>query len=203
MKRSVFAAMLLCVVSVSAIGAGDILQQLRYSKDEAQKDIVFSFSVGQIGDDRLRSAFRNASPAARAALVEQVLTWTKAYVSTPAFDKAYAEFRDGYKPEEPGTEGSAEDVKYARDYYNEQLAEWKENYPPSSREIVKRRLREFLEESSNVDYDAKLVRKGSKMRFVNDDYEGMSGEWKVCYRAGREPVERARAFAKAWLAELK
>jgi hypothetical protein len=204
MKRFVVAVLLFSSIGVSVAGAGDVLQQLGYRKDEAVRDAVFSVAVGQFGlGDGPKRKLRAASAEERAAMVEQGLIWLKAFTATPAFEQAYQAHRNDYKPEEPGTEGSAEDVRSARQYYNEQVAEWKENYPATGREMVRRRLREFLQESANVDFEAKLVRRGNKMRFVNEDYEGQSGEWKFCYRAGKLPVEKARAFSKAWLAELK
>lgn len=205
MKRFVCAVLLLSTITLSAVGAGDVMQQLGYSKEEAAQEAVFSIAVGQFGpEEGAKRKLRAASPEMRAAIVEQSLIWLKAYTATPQFEAAYQAHRNDYKPEEPGTEGSDEDVASAREYYKEQLAEWKANYPASGREMVKRRLREFLAESADVDYDAKLVRKGNKMRFVNEQYEDeKSGEWKFCYRAGKAPVEKARAFAKSWLAELK
>jgi hypothetical protein len=204
MKRVGIAVLLLSVMTLSAVGAGDVLQQLGYSKSDAARDAVFSIAVGQFGlGDGPEQKLRSASPETRTAMVEQGLIWLKAYTATPQFEQAYQAFRNDYKPEEPGTEGSAEDIASAREYYKEQLGEWKENYPASGREMVKRRLREFLQESADVNFNAKLVRKGNKMRFVNEDYEGKSGDWKLCYRAGKAPVEKARAFAKTWVAELK
>ena len=205
MKRFVVAVLLLSAVGVSGFGAGDVLQQLGYRKDAAVRDAVFSISVGQFGvDDAVEKKLRAASPETRAMLVEQGLIWLKAFTQTPQFEQAYQAHRNDYKPEEPGTEGSAEDIRYAREYYNEQLAQWKEDFPASGKEMVKRRLREFLQESANVDFDAKLVRRDGKMRFANEQYESeKSDEWKKCYRAGRLPVEKARAVAKTWLAELK
>jgi hypothetical protein len=204
MKRFVFAVLLLSVMTGSVIGAGDALQQLGVSKKEAGDDLVFSVATGQVGLSEFRGKLKAASPETRAALVEGVLIWAKAFAATPHFEQGYAAFRNDYKPEEPGTEGSAEDIASAREYYNEQLAQWKQDYPASGRELLKRRLREFLQESANVDYDAKLVRRDGKMRFANERYEGeTSDQWKLCYRAGRQPVEKARAFAKTWLAELE
>jgi hypothetical protein len=205
MKRVGIAVLLVCVTTFSAVAAGDILQQLGYSKNDAARDAVFTVAVGQFGiDDGAKKKLRAASPEMRAAMVEQGLIWLKAYTQTPQFEQAYQEHRNEYKPEEPGTEGSAEDIQSAREYYKEQLVEWKANYPATGREMVKRRLREFLEESADVDYEAKLVRKGNKMRFANEQYaDEKSGEWKFCYRAGKAPVEKARAFARAWLTELK
>lgn len=205
MKRFGIAVLLLSVITMSATGAGDVLQQLGYAKNDAMSDAVFSVAVGQFGiNDNVEKKLRAASPEMRAAVTEQGLIWLKAYTATPQFEQAYQQHRNDYKPEAPGTEGEPEDIKSAREYYNEQLAEWKQNYPATGREMVKRRLNEFLRESADVDFDAKLVRKGNKMRFVNEQYEDeKSGEWKLCYRAGKAPVEKARAFAKQWLAELK
>lgn len=191
-------------MTLTLVGAGAALPQIGISQADAERDFVFSVSVGQFGfDDAVRKRMKAATPEARVVLVEQGLAWMKAYASTPQFEKAYQAFRNDYKPEEPGTEGSAEDLEYARNYYNEQLAEWKENYPATSKEMLRRRLRWFLDESKDVDFNAQLVRRGRKTVFVNEDYEARSEEWKRCFRAGKAPVEKARAIAKSWLAELE
>lgn len=205
MKRFSIAVLALsALTTITLAGAGAALPQVGISQADAERDFVFSVSVGQFGfDDAVKKRMKAASPEARVAMVEQGLAWMKAFAATPQFEKAYQAFRNDYKPEEPGTEGSAEDLEYARNYYNEQLAEWKANYPATSKEMLRRRLREFLEVSRDVDYDAQLVRKGRKMVFVNEDYESQSEEWKRCFRAGKAPVEKARAIAKSWLAELE
>jgi len=38
--------------------------------------------------------------------------------------------------------------------------------------------------------------------FNDPAYEAKPEAWKACYRAGRQATEAARAYAKAWLAEL-
>ena len=40
------------------------------------------------------------------------------------------------------------------------------------------------------------------MKFANPAYEQKPTEWKLCFRAGREPVEAAKALATAWLKEI-
>jgi hypothetical protein len=200
--RKLLGAVLCVWISGSAAGAGDVLQQLRFSKAEAEQEVVFAVSVGQVGLSRLAKVFKPAAPETKVALVEQSLLWIKSYTVTPAFEKAYQAFRQDYKPEAPGTEGSPEDIQSAREYYNEQLAEWKQNFPATGKDALKKRLRDFLRDSANVDYNAKLVRRGNKMVFANEAYEEQSEEWKVCYRAGKEPVAKARAIAQAWLKEL-
>lgn len=87
--------------------------------------------------------------------------------------------------------------------YAEQLKVWEEEYPADGRLLIKKRINEFLETSADVDFSAKLVPSGSKMRFADDAYEEKSSEWKICFRAGKEATEAARAFATAWLVELE
>lgn len=86
--------------------------------------------------------------------------------------------------------------------YKEDLAKWEREYPEDSSGVVARRIKAFLDMSADVDFDATLEQKDGKMRFVNRTYESKPSEWKVCYRAGKEPVAAARAAAQAWMKEL-
>jgi len=90
-----------------------------------------------------------------------------------------------------------------KNQYAEQVKVWEENYPADLRILIQKRIREFLETSADVDFAAKLIASGSKMRFANEDDEGKPAEWKICFRAGKEATEAARAFARSWLAELE
>jgi hypothetical protein len=251
------------LVASTVAGAGDVLQQLSVPKGEAAKDVVNAFAYGNVNFYRVREAFRKATPAARAAMTEQVLVWTKAYVSSPQFAKDYAAFRAEAKPQpEEGrltvdqeleqrraerkadleksrkavAEMPAEYRKMAEEGYkaaveaqkqldtpefrkmerdalieerksddadfNERLAEWEAAYPADPKALIKKRLTEFLRETEGVDYTAQLVNKNSKMRFANAAYEQKSPEWKLAYRAGKDATEKARTFAKTWLAEM-
>ncbi|HEY0156590.1 MAG TPA: hypothetical protein VGF28_04795 [Thermoanaerobaculia bacterium] len=252
------------LVATTVAGAGDVLQQLSVPKGEAAKDVVSAFAYGNVNFYRVREAFKKATPAARAAMTEQVLAWTKAYVSSPQFAKDYAAFRAEAKPEgeaggltvdqeleqrraqrkaeleearkavaetpaeyrgmaEEGYKAAVETAKQfdtpefrkmereqiieerkarAEDS-REELARWEAEYPADPKALVKKRLTEFLRETEGVDYAAQLVNKGSRMRFANAAYEQQSSEWKLAYRAGKDATEKARAFAKAWLGELK
>ena len=87
--------------------------------------------------------------------------------------------------------------------YEEALKKWQIEYPPDPRPVIAKRLRDFLKVSADVDFDATLVASSGKMKFANPAYEKKSGEWKLCYRTGKEPVEVARGFATEWLAELE
>ena len=87
--------------------------------------------------------------------------------------------------------------------HGERVAQWEKDYPPRAASLVEKRLREFLDASREVDFTAQLVPgPGGKMVFARADYERKPSSWKLCYRAGRETVEAARAVASQWLEEL-
>jgi len=256
--KSIVAAVL-CAATLTAAGAGDVLSELKISKKDAASRAVQSIAGGHVDYWSVRSVFKNASPSVRAALVEQTLVWTKAYVNSPQFAKDYAAYREEQKPEAPErtmtvdeelaqrkkereeqlaetkkniAEMPAEYRKMAEDgykaavasmkqldtpefrkmereglemqrkqedeNYQEQLARWEEEYPADPKELVKKRLEEFLEATEDVDFDAEL----SGRKFANKVYERKPQEWKLAYRAGKEPVEKARKFAEQWLGEM-
>ena len=87
--------------------------------------------------------------------------------------------------------------------YKEKLAKFESEYPAGNpKALVRRRLQEFLDISANVDYNAKLVKKGDMWEFANPAYENKDGKWKMAFRAGKETTEAARAVAKDWLKDL-
>jgi hypothetical protein len=91
----------------------------------------------------------------------------------------------------------------AAEKYKEDIAAWQKDRPADSRVLIARRLREFLEVSADVDFEAKLVAAGSgRTRFADPEDEAKGGEWKLCYRAGKDAVGAARTFATSWLAQL-
>jgi hypothetical protein len=86
-------------------------------------------------------------------------------------------------------------------------ARWEQDYPPDYRVAVAKRLRDFLTLSESVDFGAKLVPCKDSWQhhscFADPTYEKKSEEWKRLYRAGKEPVEAARAFATTWLRDVE
>jgi hypothetical protein len=75
--------------------------------------------------------------------------------------------------------------------------------PADPRVGLKRALKSFLDATAGVDYAAPLKPASSRKVFVSPDLERKPKEWKLCYRAGKDACEAARAFATTWLAELK
>lgn len=106
---------------------------------------------------------------------------------------ARAEMRRPFEAEE-------KDVKQAH-------ARWEEDYPADVRVAIAKRLRQFLALSATVDFGAKLVPCKNSWQhhscFADPTYEKKPEEWKRCYRAGKQPVEAARAFATNWLSALE
>lgn len=74
---------------------------------------------------------------------------------------------------------------------------------PDPAVTLKRSLKQFLAETAAVDFAAQTKVQYGMKRFANETYEGKPKPWKMCYRAGREACDAARAFATSWLAELK
>lgn len=75
--------------------------------------------------------------------------------------------------------------------------------PATPRELVKLRLKEFLDLTADIDFDAKLVQSGKVKKFADPRLEAKSHEWKYCFRAGKETITAAREYARNWLNALK
>jgi hypothetical protein len=87
--------------------------------------------------------------------------------------------------------------------YESALKTWNESLPEDPGKLIANRIHQFLETSASVDFSAELVSRGDRKIFAKEEYEQKSSYWKLCFRAGKEATEAARAFAKAWLEELK
>ena len=101
-------------------------------------------------------------------------------------------------------QGFAQQAESDQKGYEKSLADYAAKYPADPKGLIASRLHKFLELSKDVAYDAKLVPgNGGKMKFAEPQYEAKPAEWKSCYRAGKEPVEAARAFATDWLRQIE
>jgi hypothetical protein len=86
--------------------------------------------------------------------------------------------------------------------YDAALAKWKQEYPDDPKRLIARRLREFLQLSADVDFNATLQTQDGVSKFENPTYQAKPSQWKMCFRAGREATTAARAAIQAWLSEL-
>ncbi len=95
-------------------------------------------------------------------------------------------------------------LKEVDDPYAGALRRWEAQYPASPDSLIRERLKAFIGVAETVNFDAKLVEGSDGIRrFADPAYENQSGDWKQCYRAGREATNIALAFSREWLAELQ
>jgi hypothetical protein len=88
--------------------------------------------------------------------------------------------------------------------YGAELHKFESRYPADAHLLLKTRLQQILDITSDVDYTAELKDgyRGKKV-FVNPVYEKKTGEWKLAFRAGKTATDAVRDAAKQWLIELK
>lgn len=79
---------------------------------------------------------------------------------------------------------------------------WEEQYPADVKLFIKSRLKQMLDATEGIDYNAQLTPKNGKMIFANPAYESKRSNWKLGFRAGKDVTETTRAFAKQWMSEL-
>lgn len=100
-------------------------------------------------------------------------------------------------------EGARMAYETERRQYELNLAAWEKEFPAQNpRPLIAKRLKQLLEETRDVDFNAKTVGEGWKT-FAKPEYEAKSRNWKLAFRAGKKTVEAARTFAQKWLDELE
>lgn len=125
-------------------------------------------------------------------------------------EKGWAEMRKRFDDMQKGErrqeieamlkEQRAEEVKA----HDEAMKALDKAFPADSRSLVASRLKNFLDETRDVAYDAKLVDTATKKKvFAEPSLEAKSPQWKLCFRAGKPATDAARAFAQKWLSELQ
>ncbi len=87
--------------------------------------------------------------------------------------------------------------------HQEDLAKYEQRYPADPKVLIANRLRQFLELTKDMPWNAKLIPGyDGKMKFADPQLESKSSEWKMCFRAGKDATDAARAFATDWLRQL-
>jgi len=96
------------------------------------------------------------------------------------------------------------DMRYQSDLekYQTKICKWEKDYPADTKQLIKRRLEYFLDLTKDIDFNASLKELNGKKIFVNPVYEQKPAEWKMGFRAGKDVVQTARAFAEQWIKEL-
>lgn len=125
----------------------------------------------------------------------------------PVLDMLRKNLRDYQDPTHEYFAAIAMGEKYQQEAqqksYAGNMKRWETDYPENINAFIVDKLRKMLEYTKGIDYNAALVEKYGKKRFVNQAYEGKRTEWKQGFRAGKAVTESARVFAEKWLSELK
>ena len=124
----------------------------------------------------------------------------------PSVDDARKQLEEYRKPDSKMVEirYQGEQMKHRSETerYERDLKKWEADYPAGINDLVRSRLEKYLSIAQTVDFDAELVEKYGKKRFVNPAYESKSSDWKMIYRAGREVYEAVRPLVEEWLKQL-
>jgi hypothetical protein len=197
---------LLLAIAAAAFGAGDVLQQLGVPSSEAAESVLNSFAYGSVPYGRVADAFRKATPAARAAMAEQVLVWTKAYVASPRFAKDYATWREQQKPAPPDAISVDEEMKQRRAKQAADMEESRKSIaamPAEYRKAAEDALKEAAASIKAMDTPEyrKMERENleAERKERQSEYENSLNEWKTKYPADPRALvkQRLREFLAA------
>lgn len=112
-----------------------------------------------------------------------------------------AAFKD---PKHPNHKMYLQDIDAGNDeeQYKQALKDFQAAWPATVKDLTKIRLKEFLDFTADIDFNAKLVETNGRKYFADPILEMKDGTWKRCFRSGKETITAARAYAQQWLKEL-
>jgi len=200
--RLLFAAALLAVPAL--LIAEDALERYDIDRIQAENSVLGAVR-GWWDPPDVTDVLRALPASERAAAVRELGGFVKEYVQGADFKKNYAKAWKDTQPKR-GFGMPKIDVKsmttkaekMAR--HDSTRAKEAASLDKDPNVTIRRRLQQFLDDTANIDYDAKTS--GSSHTFVDASNEAKPPLWKMGYRAGRDATEAARAFAKEWMEEL-
>jgi hypothetical protein len=198
---------ILLVAALAAVPAllvaADVIDTYELDRTQVEQSILGAFRGGWYVFD-VGQALRALPADERAAAVRALGGFVKNHVASVGFKAEYARAYKDSKPRRfgmPSLDPGALAKKAIEQAHGGGAAPAGLDKDPNV--TLRRRLREFLDLTENVDYDARTTGERRTGSFVDPEYEAKHNAWKMCYRAGREAGEAARAFAEEWLAELE
>lgn len=124
----------------------------------------------------------------------------------PAVADAKKQLEEYKKPDNKIVEihyqGEQSRFKMDKEKYEQDLLNWQNNYPEDIRQLIKNRLEKYLALAATVDFDAELVLKNGKKKFVNPAYESKHSDWKTIFRAGKEVYQTVKPLVEEWISKL-
>jgi hypothetical protein len=232
MKRFLVVTLALAAAgSAGAAVAVDVLADNKISKEVASQTFLDFLKEGRLYmPDDVRKALREIPAAKHAATVKALGAVAKTMLASDPFKAEYAERRkaeigamsdaDVQKAEASTRAAKEADIKS----FTEKKAKAPKpeqadlqiaidglkadldvpRFPPADpKAALKLRLKRYLAVTADVKWGAKLKDQDGLKLFEDPALERKSREWKIAFRMGKDATDAARAFAKAWLAELK
>lgn len=172
----------------------------------SQEEMIEQFLEQLKSDEvQLLKALKTATGSQKAEMESALKQIKEAQVALkdpkhPLFKKYFDMMKEDMMPEK--TSGGYEDPAEAKDAAKMMKEIELEKFPSTPKEMIKKRLKEFIEISGTVDYNAKLEKRGSTLYFTDPRYEQKDPTWKLMFRCGKEVMMPARAYAQQWLARL-
>ena len=203
-RRMLLLPFTLLLLAPALLLAEDALERYGLERTQVENSVLGAFRGWYDAPDM--KLLKALPPDQRAAAVDALGAFLKEYVRSTDFKATYLKAWKNSKPKGLGMLGGLN----AKSLLNKGLDQARGNKPETDKSALdkdpgvtlKRRLQAFLDATAEVDFDAKTTGQGGSRRFVDEQYEAKPPEWKMCFRAGREASDAARAFAKDWLAEL-
>lgn len=88
--------------------------------------------------------------------------------------------------------------------YEAAVKKWDAEYPATPKDLIRKRLQQFLENTADINFEAELKKDSHGVKyFVDEELEQKNEYWKLCFRSGKETATAARAYAEQWLKEIK
>jgi len=183
----------------------DLWQQLGIARESGTQAIKESFFNGYLQYYGARN-IKNITTGDKAAVTKDLLQFTRQYVESEAFKKAYDTYRQERKPQVPEKEKSEADIR------DEQVASLQKSIAELEKSLKTQTgdLKKILEESlatlrqQKKEYEKpdneiiKMMAQGEKMQHEQHvkEYEQQTEKWKMDF------PESSKAFVKARLQEM-
>ncbi|MDO3642884.1 hypothetical protein [Mucilaginibacter sp. L3T2-6] len=183
-----------------AFTTDSVLDQLNITTQQANESIFGAMSSGYLQFDKvLVDKARSMPVSVQVSSTRLLVKFIKEYTQSDAFASSYKKYRKehmvgkshGFRLPKPSDLVNKTVDKFLKG--NASAAE----LPGDPQALVRNRLKEFLEVSSTVDFNAQLTGK----TFTDPAYESKDQKWKMYYRAGKPVIEAARDEVKKWLQE--
>lgn len=155
--------------------AEDFFEQLGISKTSADEKITNSLLGGYLDQYGLRNA-KNIASGNRAAVTKDLLLYTKQYVNSAAFQKAYTQLRESNKPK-PASIQSPEDMRSGMiEQYQKSIVQTEANMKKA-------------DESMKKIFDPILVTLRQQLKDAQDPNNAMLNNYKQNYPAMLKSTE--------------